>query len=103
MVGEGRNGTLRKPASLARAMCDVGGLDLTPSVSREQLERHRRGLGPRRGQRFDGQPQVDEDLLRDVLLLDSGDDPHQTSTMRVSEHVSGEEPLQERGPIETIA
>ena len=69
---------------------------------REQLERHRRGLGPRREQRFGGQTKVDEDLLRDVLLLDAGGDPHRTSKTRAFEHVypqgnpsgPGEDPLQ---------
>jgi hypothetical protein len=35
-------------------------------------KRHRRGLRPRHRQRFGGQTEVDEDLLRDVLLLDAG-------------------------------
>ncbi len=30
----------------------------------------------RRGQRLRRQPEVNEDLLRDVVLLDAGDDPH---------------------------
>ncbi len=41
------------------------------SGSREQLKGDRRGLGPRRGQRFGGQTEY---LLRHVVLLDAGDD-----------------------------
>lgn len=48
----------------------------TPSAGREQFKRHRRRLGARRGQRLRRQPEVNEDLLRDVVLLDAGDDSH---------------------------
>jgi hypothetical protein len=54
-------------------------------------------------QRLSGQTEVDEDLLRNVEHKDAGDEPHQSSTARAFEHVDGEDPLQERGPIEPIA
>jgi hypothetical protein len=84
---------------------------VAPSGGGEQLKRHRRGLGPRREQRFGGQTEADEDLLRDVLLVDAGDDPNRTWTTRAFEHVNpqgnrsgpGEDPRQESGPIEAVA
>ncbi len=94
---------MHKLAPLACARFDVGGLDPTPSGGGEQLERHRRGPGPRRGQRFGGQTEVDQDLLRDVVLLDAGDDPCRTSTTRAFEDIGGEDPIQQRGPIEAVA
>jgi hypothetical protein len=52
-----------------------------PLAAKRQLERHRRGLGARSGQRLGRQTEVNEDLLRNVLLLDAGNDPHRTTSM----------------------
>jgi hypothetical protein len=46
---------------------------------------------------------VNEDLLRDVVLLDAGDDPCRKSTTRAFEDIGGEDPIQQRGPIEAVA
>jgi hypothetical protein len=60
-------------------------------------------------QRLSGQTEVDEvdevdeDLLRNIVHKGAGDEPHRTSTARAFEHVDGEDPLHERGPIEPIA
>ena len=51
------------------------------SGGREQLERHRRRLGPQGRERLGPQAEVLEDTLRHVGLLDAGDEAHLTLTV----------------------
>ena len=64
----------------------------------KQLKRHRRRLGPQGGERFGPQPEVLEDLLRHIGLLDAGDEPHLALTARTLQDIDAEDPLQQRGP-----
>ena len=58
------------------------------------------GRGPAAG--LGEQTEVKEDLLRDVVLLDAGDELHRPLTTRALKDVDGEDPLEQRGPIEAI-
>ena len=53
----------------------------------KQLEGDRRCLGPQGGERLSPQPEVLEDLLRHIGLLDAGDEPHLALTARTLQDI----------------
>jgi hypothetical protein len=65
-------------------MCNGGGV---VQGGREQLKRYRRRLGPQGRERFSPQPEVPEDLLRHIGLLDAGDEPHLALTARTLQDI----------------
>ena len=69
---------------------------------REQLERHRRRLGPQGREWLGPQAEVLEDTLRHVGLLDAGDEAHLSLTTRTLEHIDAEDPQKQRSPIQAI-
>ena len=61
----------------------------------ETVEGDGRRLGPQGGERFGPQPEVLEDTLRHIGLLDAGDEPHRAQTTRTLQDIDAEDPLQQ--------